>query len=203
MRDRDAIDAALAAIDPLDVAIGNAAVGHGIPFLEISPQQWQDHLDVNLTGCFNLGQAAARLMVARGAPRAHHLHRHLGAGGPLARDRRLLGDQSRRAHAGAVDGPRARSLQDPRQRHRPRHRQRRAGASSVGDRAAIRPPRPPRHPARRAADHRPGCPRHGLPLLRRRRLHDRQRPPGRRRLLAVPVRGGRANDGDGETRDGL
>src|SRR5688572_10805458 len=47
VRDREAIDAALAAIDPLDVAIGNAAVGHGIPFLEITPEQWQDHLDVN------------------------------------------------------------------------------------------------------------------------------------------------------------
>jgi NAD(P)-dependent dehydrogenase (short-subunit alcohol dehydrogenase family) len=68
VRDRDAIDAALAAIDPLDVAIGNAAVGHGIPFLDIAPQQWQDHLDVNLTGCFNLGQSAARLLVERGHP---------------------------------------------------------------------------------------------------------------------------------------
>jgi NAD(P)-dependent dehydrogenase (short-subunit alcohol dehydrogenase family) len=64
--DREALDAVLAAIDPLDVAIGNAAIGHGIPFLEITPQQWQTHLDVNLTGCFNLGQAAARLMVERG-----------------------------------------------------------------------------------------------------------------------------------------
>jgi NAD(P)-dependent dehydrogenase (short-subunit alcohol dehydrogenase family) len=66
--DRPALDAALAAIDPLDVAIGNAAIGRGIPFLEITPEQWQAHLDVNLTGCFNLGQAAARLMVARGRP---------------------------------------------------------------------------------------------------------------------------------------
>jgi NAD(P)-dependent dehydrogenase (short-subunit alcohol dehydrogenase family) len=68
VRDRHAIVAALAAIDPLDVAIGNAAVGRGIPFLEITPQQWQDHLDVNLTGCFNLGQSAARLLVERGHP---------------------------------------------------------------------------------------------------------------------------------------
>src|SRR3954467_552662 len=68
VRDREAMDAALAAIDPLDVAIGNAAVGHGIPFMEITAEQWQDHLDVNLTGCFNLGQSAARLMVERGRP---------------------------------------------------------------------------------------------------------------------------------------
>jgi NAD(P)-dependent dehydrogenase (short-subunit alcohol dehydrogenase family) len=68
VRDREAIDAALSAIEPLDVAIGNAAVGHGIPFLEITPRQWQEHLDVNLTGCFNLGQSAARLMVEREHP---------------------------------------------------------------------------------------------------------------------------------------
>jgi NAD(P)-dependent dehydrogenase (short-subunit alcohol dehydrogenase family) len=68
VRDRAAIDAALAALDPLDVAIGNAAIGHGIPFLNITSEQWQEHLDVNLTGCFNLGQSAARLMVARGRP---------------------------------------------------------------------------------------------------------------------------------------
>jgi NAD(P)-dependent dehydrogenase (short-subunit alcohol dehydrogenase family) len=68
VRDRAALDAALAAIDPLDVAIGNAGIGHGIPFLEISPEQWQDHLDVNLTGCFHTGQSAARLMIARHRP---------------------------------------------------------------------------------------------------------------------------------------
>jgi NAD(P)-dependent dehydrogenase (short-subunit alcohol dehydrogenase family) len=65
--DRATIDATLAAIDPLDVAIANQAIGHGIPFLEITPEQWQEHLDVNLTGCFNVGQAAARLMAERGA----------------------------------------------------------------------------------------------------------------------------------------
>jgi NAD(P)-dependent dehydrogenase (short-subunit alcohol dehydrogenase family) len=68
VRDRAALDAALAALDPLDVAIGNAGIVQSAPFLEITEAQWQDHLDVNLTGCFHLGQAAARLMVARGRP---------------------------------------------------------------------------------------------------------------------------------------
>jgi NAD(P)-dependent dehydrogenase (short-subunit alcohol dehydrogenase family) len=68
VRDRVAIDAALTAIEPLDVAIANQAIGYGIPFLEITPEEWQEHLDINLTGCFNVGQAAARLMVARGTP---------------------------------------------------------------------------------------------------------------------------------------
>src|SRR5262245_25436744 len=36
VRHRHAIEAALAAIEPLDVAIANQAIGHGIPFLEIT-----------------------------------------------------------------------------------------------------------------------------------------------------------------------
>ena len=66
VRDRAAIDAALAAVDPLDVAIGNAGIVDAAPFLEVSQGQWQAQLDVNLTGCFNVGQTAARLMVERG-----------------------------------------------------------------------------------------------------------------------------------------
>lgn len=68
VRDRAAMDAALAAVDPLDVAIGNAGIVDAAPFLDITEQQWRDHLDINLTGCFHLGQAAARLMVERGRP---------------------------------------------------------------------------------------------------------------------------------------
>jgi NAD(P)-dependent dehydrogenase (short-subunit alcohol dehydrogenase family) len=34
----------------------------------VTAEQWQAQLAVNLTGCFNLGQAAARLMVVRGRP---------------------------------------------------------------------------------------------------------------------------------------
>ncbi|MGZ4394107.1 MAG: SDR family NAD(P)-dependent oxidoreductase [Gaiellaceae bacterium] len=64
--DRPAVDEALASIDPFDVMIGNAGIVESAPFLEVTQAQWQAHLDVNLTGCFNVGQAAARLMAARG-----------------------------------------------------------------------------------------------------------------------------------------
>ncbi len=64
--DRAAVDAALAAIEPLDVAIGNAGIVEAAPFLDVSQEQWQAHLDINVTGCFNVGQAAARLMAERG-----------------------------------------------------------------------------------------------------------------------------------------
>jgi NAD(P)-dependent dehydrogenase (short-subunit alcohol dehydrogenase family) len=63
--DRAAVEAVLAAIDPLDVVIGNAGIVLPARFLEVSAEQWQQQLDVNLTGCFNIGQVAARLMVER------------------------------------------------------------------------------------------------------------------------------------------
>jgi NAD(P)-dependent dehydrogenase (short-subunit alcohol dehydrogenase family) len=65
---RDALQKALNAIDPLDVAIGNAGIVDSAPFLDVTPEQWQAHLDVNLGGCFNVGQIAAKLMVARDHP---------------------------------------------------------------------------------------------------------------------------------------
>jgi NAD(P)-dependent dehydrogenase (short-subunit alcohol dehydrogenase family) len=67
VRDRGAVDEALASIDPLDVAIGNAGIVDSAPFLDITAEQWRNQLEVNLSGCFNLGQSAARLMVERGS----------------------------------------------------------------------------------------------------------------------------------------
>jgi len=64
--DRSGVDDALSTIEPLDVAIGNAGIVEAAPFLEVSQSQWQAHLDVNVTGCFNIGQAAAQLMAERG-----------------------------------------------------------------------------------------------------------------------------------------
>jgi glucose 1-dehydrogenase len=49
-----------------DICVGNAAIVEVSPFLEISEASWQAHLDVNLTGCFHTGQAAARRMVPAG-----------------------------------------------------------------------------------------------------------------------------------------
>jgi NAD(P)-dependent dehydrogenase (short-subunit alcohol dehydrogenase family) len=68
VRDRSAFDRVLAGIEPLDGAIGNAGIVEAAPFLEITERQWQDHLDINLTGCFHLAQSAARLMMERGRP---------------------------------------------------------------------------------------------------------------------------------------
>lgn len=65
--DRASIEAMLAAVvkrhGRIDVVIGNAAMVENGPFLEIRQDQWQAHLDLNLTGNFHIGQAAARIMV--------------------------------------------------------------------------------------------------------------------------------------------
>lgn len=66
--DRRAIGEALAAVDPLDVAVGNAGITRSTPFLEVTEEEWRAQIDINLTGCFYLGQAAARLMVERNRP---------------------------------------------------------------------------------------------------------------------------------------
>lgn len=66
--DRAAVEAALSTIASLDVTISNAGIADPAPFLEITPEQWQAHLDVNLTGSFNVGQTAAQIMVQRGTP---------------------------------------------------------------------------------------------------------------------------------------
>jgi NAD(P)-dependent dehydrogenase (short-subunit alcohol dehydrogenase family) len=66
VRDRSAVDAALAAAGPLDVVFANAGIAIASPFLEITAEQWGDQIATNLTGSFNVAQSAARAMVERG-----------------------------------------------------------------------------------------------------------------------------------------
>ncbi len=49
----------------LDIAVCNAAIVHACDFLEITEEDWRRVLDVNLTGFFLTGQAAARQMVGQ------------------------------------------------------------------------------------------------------------------------------------------
>lgn len=68
IQDRAAVDAAmddtLERFGPLDIVCANAGIGETAPFLEASQENWQKHINVNLTGSFSVGQAAARHMVA-------------------------------------------------------------------------------------------------------------------------------------------
>jgi NAD(P)-dependent dehydrogenase (short-subunit alcohol dehydrogenase family) len=50
------------------ILVCSHGVGAERPFLELTEQQWDETLAVNLKGCFLVGQAAARAMVAAGGP---------------------------------------------------------------------------------------------------------------------------------------
>ncbi len=52
----------------LDIAVANAGIGRGGPVLEMPLKDWQDQMDVNLTGVFLTVQATARAMVKAGKP---------------------------------------------------------------------------------------------------------------------------------------
>ena len=61
---RDAVERALAVLwrelGSLDVCLCNAGIVVDRPFLDFTPAEWQQHLDVNLTGYFHVCQAVAR-----------------------------------------------------------------------------------------------------------------------------------------------
>ena len=49
----------------IDVLVNNAGIEKRAPFLEITPEDWQRQLDVNLSGTFYCTQVAARHMTRR------------------------------------------------------------------------------------------------------------------------------------------
>jgi NAD(P)-dependent dehydrogenase (short-subunit alcohol dehydrogenase family) len=52
----------------VEVFVNNAGTGHSAPFLEVSLAEWQQVIDVDLTGAFAAAQAAARIMVENEVP---------------------------------------------------------------------------------------------------------------------------------------
>ena len=61
-----AIDELAEKLDAMHVLVNNAGYGTSKPLLELTLGEWQAVLDVNLTGAFLAGQAAARRMVEQG-----------------------------------------------------------------------------------------------------------------------------------------
>lgn len=51
---------------PVDILVNNAVTETYEPFLEITPESWRRHIDVDLTSYFTCGQAAAQQMIATG-----------------------------------------------------------------------------------------------------------------------------------------
>ena len=58
---------ALDQLGGIDVLINNAGVAHLVPFLELSEEQWDETIDINLKGHFLVAQAVAREMVRAGS----------------------------------------------------------------------------------------------------------------------------------------
>jgi meso-butanediol dehydrogenase / (S,S)-butanediol dehydrogenase / diacetyl reductase len=63
---RAAVESCVSRFGRLDIAVANAGIGRGAPVLEMSLKDWQDQVDINLTGVFLTVQATARAMVAAG-----------------------------------------------------------------------------------------------------------------------------------------
>lgn len=52
-------------VPPIDLLVANAGSGGVVPFLELTAEDWQQVIDLNLTGTFHCVQQAARRMVQR------------------------------------------------------------------------------------------------------------------------------------------
>lgn len=63
---QEAVDLAVSAAGHLDILVSNAGADAITPFLDISVDEWEHILRVNLTAAFIFGQRAARAMVAGG-----------------------------------------------------------------------------------------------------------------------------------------
>ena len=62
-----AVGEAIQRMGSIDVLINNAGISIRHDFLEITPQEWDEVLGVNLKGVFQVAQTVARHMVARGS----------------------------------------------------------------------------------------------------------------------------------------
>jgi len=64
---RAAVGEAIERMGSIDVVINNAGISIRHDFLDITPEEWDEVLAVNLKGVFQVAQTAARHMVAKGS----------------------------------------------------------------------------------------------------------------------------------------
>ena len=63
---QEAADACVTELGGLDIAVANAGIGRAGSVLDMELKDWQDQVDINLTGVFLTVQAAAQRMVTSG-----------------------------------------------------------------------------------------------------------------------------------------
>jgi (+)-trans-carveol dehydrogenase len=63
---QQAVDTGLSELGKVDIVCANAGIGSWAVSWEMTAQQWQDMIDINLTGVFNTARAALPSMVERG-----------------------------------------------------------------------------------------------------------------------------------------
>lgn len=78
-----AIGTIAAELGRIDILVNNAGIEKRAPFLEITPEEWQRQLDVNLSGTFYCSQSAARQMVKRKYGRIVNISSVAGLIGPI------------------------------------------------------------------------------------------------------------------------
>jgi NAD(P)-dependent dehydrogenase (short-subunit alcohol dehydrogenase family) len=66
---QEAADRCMTELGGLDIAVANAGIARGGSVLDLDLKDWQDQLDINLTGVFLTVQAAAQRMVGQGRGR--------------------------------------------------------------------------------------------------------------------------------------
>ena len=71
----------IAALGRLDIVVNNSGVAKVAPLAEMSPEEWQFMIDVNLTGVFNGCRAAAPHLMSQGSGKVINLASVLGAVG--------------------------------------------------------------------------------------------------------------------------
>ena len=116
---RHLIDAAVDHFGELDILVNNAGVEVHAPFWEVTEEDYDRVLNVNLKGVFFATQAMVNHARQSQSPGPRHQHQFRPRGVALSQLHRLLRQQGRGENADSQPGRRARPSGHHRQRHRP------------------------------------------------------------------------------------